>query len=235
MGLASDSGRQRAEAAIGRNADAQRTATAKALAGRCSEKRLLAMMAAALARVEKLVAEANKLSPPPRPIACGPGCPFCCHVRLTVSPPELLLIADHLRRTWPAERLDALKTKLENIDRLTRGRDAEAREAMRLPCPMLVDNSCGIHQVRPTSCRAVASVDVAACRQSYNSRMTDPVPQVTMQLNAANGVGYGVIAGLIDAGYPVENIEFIAGLRIALETENAARRWLDGEGLFSDL
>lgn len=235
MGLASDSGRQRAEAAIGRNADAQRTATAKALAGRCSEKRLLAMMAAALARVEKLVAEANKLSPPPRPIACGPGCPFCCHVRLTVSPPELLLIADHLRRTWPAERLDALKTKLENIDRLTWGRDAEAREAMRLPCPMLVDNSCGIHQVRPTSCRAVASVDVAACRQSYNSRMTDPVPQVTMQLNAANGVGYGVIAGLIDAGYPVENIEFIAGLRIALETENAARRWLDGEGLFSDL
>ena len=104
---------------------------------------------------------------------------------------------------------------------------------MRLPCPMLVDNSCGIHQVRPTSCRAVASVDVAACRQSYNSRMTDPVPQVTMQLNAANGVGYGVIAGLIDAGFPVENTEFIAGLRIALETEDAARRWLDGEPLFT--
>lgn len=34
-----------------------------------------------------------------------------------------------------------------------------------------------------------------------------------MQLNAANGA--------------------IAGLRIALETENAARRWLDEEGLFT--
>jgi Fe-S-cluster containining protein len=229
----SDSGRQRADAAIGRNAEAQRKATAKALAGRRSEKRLLAMMAAALARVEKLVAEANKLSPPPRPIACGPGCPFCCHVRLTVSPPELLLVADHLRRTWPAECLDALKVKLANLDHLTRGRDAEAREAMRLPCPMLVDNSCGIHEVRPTSCRAVASVDVVACRQSYDSRMAEPVPQVTLQLNAANGVGYGVITGLIDSGFPMENIEFIAGLRIALDTENAARRWLDGEGLFA--
>lgn len=233
MARDSDSGRQRAEAAIGRHAKAQRKATAKALAGRRSEKRLLAMMAAALARVETLVAEVNRLSPPPRPIACGPGCPFCCHVRLTVSPPEVLFIADHLRRTWSADRLDALKTKLANLDRLTRGRDAEAREAMRLPCPMLLDNSCGIHEVRPTSCRAVASVDVAACRRSYDSRMAEPVPQVTLQLNGANGVGYGVIAGLIDAGYPVENIEFIAGLRIALDTEDAARRWLDGEALFA--
>jgi hypothetical protein len=233
MTPARDNGCQRAEAAIGRNAEAQRKATAKALAGRRSEARLLRMMGVALARAETLIARVNKLSPPPRPIACGPGCPFCCHIRLTVSAPELLLVADHLRRTWSAQRLEALKTKLANLDRLTRGRDAEAREAMRLPCPMLVDNSCAVHEVRPTSCRAVASVDVAACRQSYDSRMNDPVPQVTLQLNAANGVGYGVIAGLIDAGFPVENIEFIAGLRIALETENAARRWLDGEGLFA--
>jgi len=233
MAQASDSERQRAEAAIGRTAEAQRKATAKALAGRRSEARLLRMMGVALARAETLIARVHKLSPPPRPIACGPGCPFCCHVRLTVSPPELLLVADYLSRTWPAERLDALKTKLANLDRLTRGRDAEAREAMRLPCPMLVDNFCAVHEVRPTSCRAVASVDVAACRQSYDSRMTDPVPQVTMQLNAANGVGYGVIAGLIESEFPVENIEFIAGLRIALETDNAARRWLDGEGLFA--
>lgn len=99
MASDSDKGRQRAEAAIGRNAQAQRKATAKALAGCRSEKRLLAMMAAALERVEALVARVNRLSPPPRPIACGPGCPFCCHVRLTVSPPEILLVADHLRRT----------------------------------------------------------------------------------------------------------------------------------------
>jgi len=191
------------------------------------------MMPVAPARAETLIDRVNELSPPLRPIACGPGCPFCCPVWLTVSPPEVLLVADHLRRTWPAERLEALKTKLANLDRLTRGRDAEAREAMRLPCPMWVDNSCGIHEIRPTSCRAVASADVTAYRRSYDSRMAEPVPQVALQLNAGNGVGYGVIAGLVDAGFKVENIEFIAGLHIALETEDAAHRWLDGEPLFA--
>ena len=226
--------RSRAGALIGAAAEAQARATAQALSGRRSVKRLLAMMKKALARVEKLVARVNALDPPPRPIACGPGCPYCCHIRLTASPPEILFIADHIRTTWPADRQAALKRKLANLDRLTRGLDDEIREAMRLPCPMLVDNSCGIHQVRPISCRAVASVDVAACRRSYNSRMQEPVPQVTMQLNAANGVGYGLIAGLTEAGYPLENLEFIAALRIALERDDTAKRWLDGEGLFED-
>lgn len=226
--------RKRAHALIGAAAEAQASATAAALSGRRSVKRLLAMMRRALARVEKLVNRVNALDPPPRPIACGPGCPFCCHVRLTASPPEILFIADHIRTTWPADRVAAIKLKLANLDRLTRGRDAEAREAMRLPCPMLVDNSCGIHRVRPISCRAVASVDVAACRRSYNSRMREPVPQVTQQLNAANGVGYGLTAGLAEAGYPQENLEFIAALRIALEDDDAAKRWLGGEGVFED-
>ena len=223
---------KRVYALIGAAAEAQARATAKALSGRRSVKRLLAMMEKALARIEKLVDRVNKLAPPPRPIACGPGCPFCCHVRLTASPPEILLIAEHINTTWPADRRAAMKQKLANLDRLTHGRDAEAREAMRLPCPMLVDNSCGIHAVRPISCRAVASVSVAACRRSYNSRMQEPVPQITMQLNAANGIGYGLIAGLAEAGYPVENLEFIAALRIALEEDDPARRWLAGEGLF---
>ncbi len=45
-------------------------------------------------------------------------------------------------------------------------------------------------------------------------------------------MGYGFIAGLCEAGFPVENVDFIAGLRIALETEDAAHRWLNGEPLF---
>ena len=224
---------KRAGALIGAAAEAQARATAKALSGRRTAKRLLVMMKKSLARIEALIARVNKLVPTPQPIACGPGCPYCCHILLTVSPPEILLVADHLRQTWPAAKLDALKVKLANLDRLTHGQDAETREAMRLPCPMLVDNSCGIHQVRPISCRAVASTDVAACRRSYNSRMQEPVPQVAMQLNAANGVGYGLIAGLVESGHEIENLEFIAALRIALADDKAASRWLAGERLFS--
>ncbi len=223
---------KRAEALIVAAAEAQARETSKALSGRRSVKRLLAMMRGALARIDKLVARVNSLVPPPRPIACRPGCPYCCHIRVTASPPEILLIAEHIRTAWPADRRAALKRKLATLDRLSHGRDEEAREAMRLPCAMLLDNCCSIHEIRPISCRAVASVDVAACRRSYDSRMAGQVPQVTLQLNAANGVGYGLIAGLVKLGYGLENPEFIAALRIALEEDDAARRWLRGEGLF---
>ena len=224
--------RQRASDFVGRAARAQRRAVVKAVAGRRSVRRLMRMAREALARVDKTIARVNELVPPPRPIACGPSCPYCCHIRVTASPPEVLLIADHLRRTWPAERLAALKRKLANVDRLTRGRDAARREAMRLPCPLLQDNSCSVHSVRPISCRGVASVDVAACRRAYASRMAEPVPQVAPQATAADAVGFGLTAGLGDAEFPLENVELIAGLRIALEAEDAASRWLDGEPLF---
>ena len=187
----------------------------------------------ALSLSDETIERVNGLVPPPRPIACGPGCPYCCHVRVTASPPEVLLIADHVRRNWSAERVATLKHKLANLDQFTRGRDDGEREAMRLPCPALVDNSCGVHDVRPTSCRGVASADVEACRRSYASRMEEPVPLVALQATAADAVGYGILAGLTEAGFPLENVELIAGLRIALETEDAARLWLDGEPVFA--
>ncbi len=223
---------ERAGDLIGRAAEAQRKATGKALTGSRTVKRLLAMTRAALRRLDRMVERVNTLVPPEKPIACGAGCPFCCHIRLTASPVEILLVADHLRATQSAAELQVTKRRVANMDYLTRGRGEARREAMRLPCSMLVERSCAIHQVRPISCRAVASVDLPACERAYATRMAEPVPQVRLQGMAADGVGYGLIAGLAESGYGVENVEFNAGLHIALQTDDAARRWLDGENLF---
>ncbi len=229
---ASDEGRRQAADEIARAAAAQRRATKKALDGRRTLRRLVNMVRKTFARVDETIDRVNALAPPPRPIACGAGCPYCCHIRVTTSPPEVLALADHIRRSWPAERVAALKRKLANVDRLTRGRDAAQRDRMRLPCPLLVDNDCGVHEMRPINCRGLASVDVAACRRAYASHMVGPVPQVALQATAADGIGYGLVAGLGDAEFPLEDVELIAGLRIALETHEAAGRWLGGEPLF---
>ena len=63
-------------------------------------------------------------------------------------------------------------------------------------------------------------------------RAAEPVPQVKLQGMAADGIGYGLMAGLAESGHGVENVEFNAGLYIALETVASARRWLDGENPF---
>ena len=232
MAGANDEGWRRAAEVMADAAQAQRRATKKAFDGRRTVRRLLNMVRKAFARVDETIDQVNALAPPPKPIACGAGCPFCCHIRVTTSPPEVLALVHHIERKWPAERVAALRRKLANLDPLTRGRDAAQRDQMRLPCPLLVDNNCGVHEMRPINCRGLASVDVMACRRSYDSYMAEPVPQVALQATASDGIGYGLVAGLGDAGFPLEDVELIAGLRIAFETHDAAGRWLGGEPLF---
>lgn len=217
---------------IGAATLAQRRETATAMAD-ATPADILQLARSALARAEDTIAQVVERVPPPQPIACAANCPWCCHVRLTASPPEVLLVLDFIRTTFSDDQKSALKRKIANVDAFTRGRDGDARARMRLPCPLLKDGSCSVHAVRPLSCRAVVSVDVSACRRAYDSRMEQPVPQHEMQLNAANGVGYGLHAGLADAGFDIEDVEMNAALAIGLEDDTLAARWLGGAPVFA--
>lgn len=139
---------------------------------------------------------------------------------------------DFIRETFTAGEVAQLERKVANIDGYTRGLDGGARARLGLPCPLLKDGSCSVHTVRPLSCRAVASVDVAACRRAHETRMAEPVPQPQWQRQAANGVGYGLYAGLVDAGFPVEDVEITAALALGLADKDIAKRWLKGEPAF---
>jgi len=207
----------------------QRRDTARALAKPRSVKRVLKMAERALARAERTIAEAGAILPPPTPVACGPGCPYCCHIRLTGSAPEILLLLAHIRATWDADAIARLTRKVRNTDLATRGKADGERARQRLPCPLLQDGSCAAHAVRPLSCRAVASVDAGACRAAYASRMAEGVPMYEPQYIAANAVGYGMYAGLADAGFRVENIELVAALADGLERADIAQAWLEGK------
>jgi len=220
-------------AAITRATLEQRGETTRALKKSKSVKRMLRMTERALARADALVEDLQHITPPPAPIACQSGCPYCCHIRVTASAPELLLMFDHIRSTWDTAQIQTLAKKTANTDAFTRGLDDDARAQVRLPCPLLKDGSCSVHAVRPISCRAVASVDVTACKQAYASRMQDGVPMYEPQYQGANAVGYGLHAGLVDAGYSVENIELVAALALGLGDTEIAKKWLKGEDMFA--
>jgi len=223
----------RAGESVARATLSQREDTARAM-----KKPTLAgtvrMTMRAYRRAEKAIAEVLKLVPPPSPIACKAGCPWCCHIRLTASPPEVLAVLDHIRKTFSEDQVTALKRKVANVDGYTRGLDGEARARLRLPCPLLKDGSCSVHPARPLSCRAVVSVDVAACRRAFDSRMREPVPQHEWQRQVANGVGYGLLAGLADAGFPLGemDIEMNAALALGMDDKGIGKRWLKGEPVF---
>lgn len=211
----------------------QRGEVVRALQKPRSLKRMLKMAARALERAERTIREAAAIAPPPRPIACGPQCPYCCHIRVTASAPEVLLVLSHIIETWNDDAIQALRRKVKNIDGLTRGLDDGARARLRLPCPLLKDGSCAVHAVRPLSCRAVASVDLQACKSAYHTHMAEGVPMYEPQYQAANAVGYGLYAGLADAGFGVENIELVAALALGLETPDLGKSWLKGADSFA--
>jgi len=217
---------------IDRAALTQRKDTAKAMA-RPSLDDTGKMTRRALARADRTIKKVIKQVPPPSPIQCRAGCPWCCHIRVTASPPEILLILDFINEKLDAEEKAALRHKVANIDHFTRGRDGDTRARLRLPCPLLKDSSCSVHPVRPLSCRGVVSTDATACIRSYESRMEEPVPQHKYQYDAANRVGYGLHAGLLDAGFGLDDVELNAGLAIGMDEDRVGERWLAGEDVFA--
>jgi len=209
----------------------QRKDTAKVMA-RPTTIKTINMALRALKRAERTIARVLELVPPPSPIACQANCPWCCHIRLTASVPEVLAVLKHIREKFTGDEITALKRKVANIDAFTRRQDGEARARQRLPCPLLKDGSCSVHAVRPLSCRGVVSVDVAACKRAYDSHMQEPVPQHELQILAANAVGYGIFAGLADAGRELEDLEMNAALALGLADKGIAKRWVRGQGGF---
>jgi len=211
----------------------QRNETARALKGPKSLKQVLKMTKRALARVDQILHDVAEIIPSPQPIACASQCPYCCHIRVTASPPEILLVLDQIQSTWDEESLTALKRKVGNIDGRTRGLDDDARAKLRLPCPLLKNGSCAVHDVRPLSCRGVSSVDLKSCKAAYNSYMRDGVPMYDPQFQAANAIGYGLYAGLLDQGFDPENVELTAALSIGLKSPDIGRSWLKSDDPFA--
>jgi hypothetical protein len=63
--------------------------------------------------------------------------------------------------------------------------------------------------------------------------MEEPVPQHELQILAANGTGYGILAGMADAGFSVEDAEMNAALALGLEDKEIGQNWLRGEPAFT--
>ncbi|APR81383.1 Hypothetical protein A7982_06730 [Minicystis rosea] len=190
--------------------------------------------AAASARAAELDRAALAREPPPSPIACQKGCSACCVSKVVVVAPEVIRIADHLRRTRDAEALSALVARVRAADERTRGLTRHERASAGVSCPLLVDDACSIHEVRPLICRGWTSLDVDACTEHFTDPEHAPVPPA---FAPAYELASAVLAGLgraaIDAGLDGSLLELVAALRIALERPNAAARWLSRLPVFS--
>lgn len=165
---------------------------------------------------------------------CKKGCSFCCYVVVSVTPLEVFRLAARFDDLFP-DRGPA-------VERL-RGRLARSRPFtydqlldQDMACGLLgADGVCSVYAERPSACRAFVSFDVKECEASMGQSADAPEGQVTLDL-PLHSVGQAVSIGLrlacSDRGLETTRYELNAALMRALETQDAAARWLQGERIF---
>ena len=194
----------------------------------------VAAAAAASDRAAVLERTALATEPPASPVACAKGCPACCVSKVAVVAPEVLRIAEHLRRSLSPEAFAALVERVRAADERTRGLSRAERARAAVPCPLLVDGACSVHEVRPLICRGWTSLDAEACARHFAHPDGAPVPpSYRVAYELASAVLAGVGRAALDAGRDGRLLELTAALLIALEDPGAAADWDVGHPAFS--
>jgi Fe-S-cluster containining protein len=168
----------------------------------------------------------------PKELACQKGCAYCCHARVTVTVPEIFLLARALRRRWDDPN-DSFKAKFQQQETVTRDLTGDQRAATRTACPILIDGVCGMYEQRPMPCRAYASKSLPACIEFYN-QVSHNVPQSEINQLMRSIIFAGLKAALIHTGLDSNGYELGHALDVAM-TRGAEARWLSGEPIFADV
>lgn len=169
-------------------------------------------------------------------VACKAGCSFCCHgVSVDVTAPEALTIARGFRETLSREHLAVIVQRVKQSARAIRTMTLAERRQARTPCSMLDEksNRCAVYDARPMRCRAHHSLDVAACEAHYlHPEEKRGIPRYPDVMNAYEAMILGQRRALARAKLDLRHFELSLALEVALENDDAAERWANGERLF---
>jgi Fe-S-cluster containining protein len=100
-------------------------------------------------------------------VACGPGCDYCCHLRVDVFAHEAAALLQHIRTHATTEQAAEIEGKIRanaaRIDALTPKQHRRAGIA----CAFLRGGLCSAHGVRPSSCATYHSMSRARCEHAF--------------------------------------------------------------------
>lgn len=165
--------------------------------------------------------------------ACRAGCFFCCYLPVDITPIEALGMAIYLRATLPPDIYVAMYERLAVTVAQVHGFSFEEHAQAKIPCAMLVDGVCGVYPRRPFACRAWLATDVARCEEIFQGDPLARLPSLDTDVYSAIWeVAHGVMAGTTAARLEGGSYELHSALLRALETPDAAQRWLRGESVF---
>jgi len=176
----------------------------------------------------------NYLHPQSPPVACKPGCSWCCYQLVPVLVPEALRISKFVQGLPPLEAA-SIADRLRSLDKATRGLTSQQRVSIPKSCAYLQDGECSIHSVRPLACAEFTSYDVQVCKRGKRIGFKpESVMHEKARRLAYNAVQRGLSEGLRSAlpHADCEPLELTAASVIALDTPDAGSSWLEGSNVF---
>jgi hypothetical protein len=168
--------------------------------------------------------------------ACSKGCWFCCHTIIILTAPEAFYLAAFIERTRTPEALAALKARIFETDRTTRGLAGDQRWGSGPPCPLLdqASGACGVYGGRPLACRGAYSSSLDACKKAFATRAANPRNEGAEAFIYQNAdvVTFALAIGMKSTGRDLYKLELIAALVEIWSREDAFKEWLAGVDVF---
>lgn len=171
---------------------------------------------AAIAVADRLLAELSadaEVATALDSAACAKGCGWCCHQVVGITVAEESLLADAVAALpGPVRTRLACRTR-EAHERLS-SIPVEQWQAHRIPCPLLEEGACLLHDSRPLPCRAVLSSDANVCRdwlQGGNVR----IPLIALPRRIYSLAQSGLAQALAAQGIPPGPVSLVEALVMA--------------------
>lgn len=214
--------------------EAERQAASERLSAHDHPARVLEAAAGAMSSSEELRRYHLEVLPPSAPLACHEGCHWCCHLKVSVTAPEVFAVAEYLENSAVKVVRERVKARAAELAKDARIFSADAKAEAHIPCAMLTERgACAVYAVRPLACRGWNALDSESCRRSLDDDQQFVASNEPWARECA-AVGLGLLAAIGDAGLPAELLELTSAVHIALSEPNALPRWLAGEPVFAD-
>lgn len=167
---------------------------------------------------------------------CKAGCSYCCHQPATAFAFEAIRIAEALKKSRSAAKLESLKAKMSARVKGFKDSSVSKNINNKTACPLLSENQCSVYEDRPLTCRLAHSFSVKRCRLAFEKdRMKVQIP--------VSGELIEGISALIEEAYeelPRQNLdgnlyELNSAVLAALADPEAALKWANGDlSVFKD-
>ena len=186
---------------------------------------------------DQLIEGFESVNPLPRPVACQPGCTYCCHNQVEVTPPEVFGIAQVISQYFSPQKQERLREKTLRMAALKVGKTKEELAAARQsqPCPLLEEDKCVVYPWRPFMCRAMHSLDREHCRRSFAAGDLSKDDYYLHRYVFPLSLSAGLTEGFREVGCQTPVLELTQALGQVLLEPWLAERWLAGEDVFTDL